>query len=392
MSLVPDFPHPDHRSRHSWREDFSAAWTPFLLSRSWVALWVYLGHWTHPFLQHVEGGYKGVSHWWLNPWTTYDSIHFLEIARAGYKPETVPFQPLFPLLLRIFGPDEVRMTAWGVALNSLCFFISIALLFRLTKTIASPAVARISIWLFAFYPTGAVFTAIYSESVFTVFLFLSWLYARDKKWLGAALFGALASLTRNVGLLITFALLIEWWSHRKSQSESKIHWWSAVPLLLPLCCFLGLQWYFSQLFTDALAGINAQTFYYRRFTLPFIPIVTDLGNIISGRALDAVTILTVASVVAAPVLAWRYRKQLPASDAVYMLGLLLMHLTYARYIPPHTIGWLRYVSTTPSFTTLLAWSCENLSRRPLARWTLITAYLLLCALFSFLFGQKEFTS
>jgi len=65
-----------------------------LLSRIWIAFFVYLGHFSHPFLEKIEGGYAGVPHWLLNAWTTFDSQHFFSIAAQGYAPKTTPFFPL----------------------------------------------------------------------------------------------------------------------------------------------------------------------------------------------------------------------------------------------------------------------------------------------------------
>lgn len=386
--------------REDFKEDLNAAVLPFLTSRLWVAFWVYMGHLTWPYRKTESGGYGGIDNWWLNPWTAFDSHWYLEIANHGYRtPKALPFQPLYPFLLRLAGPNEVLMTAWGVALNTLCFFIALALLHRLTRRVASPTIARLTLWLLAFYPTSAIFSSIYTESVFACFLFSCWLTARKGHWFTAAAFGVLASLTRNVGLVVTLALFVEWWSQRKQHAAensagapatSRPNLAALLAIGAPLLCFVGLQFYYAQLFPDRLAGVKAQDHYYRQFTFPLVPIWRDLYDIFTGQALNLVTILHVASVFTAVGLAWRYRKVLPASDAAFMLGLLLMHLTYARYIPPYTIATLRYLSTTPCFTPLLARSIEGSLSRPMTRWILCIAYFMLCAVFSFLFGQKQF--
>src|SRR5262245_17225291 len=95
-------------ARVRWTDAAPAALSPFLLSRVWVALFVYLGHARRPFLAPVLGGWEGVANWWLNPWTTYDSQWFLRIATTGYEPLTASFFPLYSLLLKPTGPDPVR--------------------------------------------------------------------------------------------------------------------------------------------------------------------------------------------------------------------------------------------------------------------------------------------
>ena len=78
----------------------------WLVSRLWLAACAYAGHMAHPFREAIPGGYAGVSNWWLNVWTTYDSTYYLEIARHGYRALTSAFFPLYPLLLRPFAADE----------------------------------------------------------------------------------------------------------------------------------------------------------------------------------------------------------------------------------------------------------------------------------------------
>lgn len=79
----------------------------YLISRLICIMFVYLGHAQRVYLQQVPGGWEGVANWWLNPWTTYDSRLFLDIAANGYREITTPFYPLYPALLNLSGKTDV---------------------------------------------------------------------------------------------------------------------------------------------------------------------------------------------------------------------------------------------------------------------------------------------
>src|SRR5439155_20605889 len=119
-------------TRVGWRDAARAALWPFLLSRVWVALFVYLGHARRPFLAPVPGGWEGVASWWLNPWTTYDSQWFLRMAVVGYEAVTAAVFPFYSLVLHAAGPDEIRMAAWGVLVGNVAFALALAGLYQLT--------------------------------------------------------------------------------------------------------------------------------------------------------------------------------------------------------------------------------------------------------------------
>src|SRR4051794_20471605 len=175
-----------------------ALW-PFLLSRVWVALFAYFGHARRPYLAPVPGGWEGVANWWLNPWTTYDSQWFIRIATAGYESLTASFFPLYSLLLNPAGPDPVRMAAWGFLISNLAFAAGLVVLYRLTALDYDERTGRAALWLLAFFPTAAIFSAVYSESIFLLFLVAAFYALRRDAWGWTGVWAFLAALTRNSG-------------------------------------------------------------------------------------------------------------------------------------------------------------------------------------------------
>jgi hypothetical protein len=156
--------------------------TVFIVSRLWTALFVYLGHSSHPFHEFIPGGWAGVNNWWLNPWTTYDSYHFMNVALAGYKPQTANFFPLYPLLLRLAGGNIIVMSAWGVLLSNAAFAVALYYLYCLTRLDCNARLARLAVMVLAFFPTTAYFSAVYSESVFLLLSVAAFYYVRRNRW------------------------------------------------------------------------------------------------------------------------------------------------------------------------------------------------------------------
>ncbi len=358
----------------------------FLFSRFFDAFFVYLGHLSHPFLEKIPGGFAGVSNWWLNPWTTFDSRHFLSIAGKGYEPQTTAFFPLYPLILRLAGPDENRMAAWGILVSNAAFFGGLWAFYRLAELECDAKTARRGVWLLAFFPTAAYFSAVYTESLFLLCVVPAFWAARRQKWLFCAIFAALAALTRNSGPVLFLALLgeafVQW-------RDKKPFWPTIFAAICPLLVFLAVQSYFNATFGFG-AGVASQKTYFRAPGAPWTPILRDLGAISTGRALDMTTFLHLSATIVGLVFAVILWRQKRFSYAILTGGILLMHLTLGHTIPPYTLPSARYMMTTFPFIELLAVFAASLEANRLRLALFAALYLLAGATQSFLFGAKSF--
>ncbi|MDQ3818432.1 MAG: hypothetical protein M3362_12260 [Acidobacteriota bacterium] len=373
----------------------------WLSTRLWTALFVYLGHASRPFLEPVGGGWEGAPNWWLNPWTTYDSQHFVAIAQNGYEQATTAFFPLYPLLLRLAGSDGVSISLWGVLLSNAAFLGALFLLYELTKIDYDERTARRAVLLLALFPTAAYFGAVYTESLFLVLLVGCFLLLRKERWVGAGMASVLAALTRNSGLVLGLALFSESFrsKHSFSSERGKESWLKSVVFnprtaiaFLPLLAFAGVQAYFALHFGSLTAGVQSQAAFYRstKPNWPWLPVWLDAVDIFAGRALDINTIINLTVTLAVFLLvALNWRRQ-PASYTILMLGIMLMHLCLMRELPAHTIGSLRYMSTTFPFVQLLALHSLRLTKRRIPAIIALIFYALLCARMSYLFGAKVF--
>lgn len=369
----------------------------FVASRLWCAIFVYLGHASHRFLEPVAGGWAGVANWWLNPWTYFDSLHYIRIAQHGYTPQTATFFPFYPLLLSLAGSNEIALALWGIVLSNACFLVALWLLYRLTLLDYDETTARRAVWLLAFFPTSVFFSAVYTESWFLCWLLAAFLCARHQKWVWAGACGLVAALTRNSGFLVCAALLLDWNRARvnaasgapPTATNSNSTRWAPMFLLLPLLGFAGVQAVFAARF-NGLNGIASQKGYFRQLDWPWLPIWRDLSGILTGRALDLVTLLNVGLTLLAFVLVWRHAKQQRASYALLIIGVLAMHLTLGRIIPPYTIGAARYLMTTFPFVQLLALESRVLNQSRLRLMCGAFIGILICAVMGYLFGEKSF--
>ncbi len=182
------------------------ALVPYLVSRvffvavAWIANLVlpYARYWDPQHPAAVEG---------LLGW---DGLHYMAVARAGYPAGSGQFNqsmfPLLPLLLRATGASD----AAGVALALVLGLAGIGVMAGLTRAVWDDGVAGRTAWVAAFWPTGLIWSAVYSEGLFVALtagcLWAAW---RNRPVLAAAL-GFGAGLTRFSGaaLLLPLAVLL----------------------------------------------------------------------------------------------------------------------------------------------------------------------------------------
>lgn len=359
----------------------------FLASRVLGTVFVYLGHLQVKTLRYL-GIWEGVQNRWLNPWTAYDSEYFLSIAADGYRHLTTPFFPLYPLLLRLGGSSEAGMAAVGILVSNLSFLFALYVLYLITEKDHGEDAAIAAVWILAFFPIAVVFSAVYTESLFLLLLLLTFYAARRERWWIAGLCGFLAALTRNPGLLLTLALLLEYFRSihydRRAIRASRL-----ICAGMPVLGFLSVQMYFGWLFDTPFAGVASQGYFYRVPGWPWEPVLKEIAGFFTYLNFDLITFVNLSIIFLALYLTFRFRKEMRLSYLVIMSGFLLMNLCYYLRIPPHTAGTVRYMSVAFPFLQLL-----GLFSTRTGLWKYRRAaggiYLYIFLLFSFLFGLKFF--
>jgi Mannosyltransferase (PIG-V) len=142
----------------------------------------------------------------------FDALWFLRIATAGYSAHdgSAAFFPLFPLLVRwvsaLLGGHPL---AAAVLVSNLACLGALALLYALGRTEVGEDRARAAVAFTAVFPTSFFLLAPYSESLFLLLTLGALWGARRRRWWVAAVAGALAALTRNLGVLLVLPLAAE---------------------------------------------------------------------------------------------------------------------------------------------------------------------------------------
>ncbi len=178
----------------------------------------------------------------LEIWARWDSEWYLLIAEegygageslpslpAGYEPgATAGFLPLYPMLIRLVGAlvPPARGVPAGVLVSNLCLLASLFLLHRLTRDEAggsTPTASRAAMaacGALLLYPMSLFLSAVYAESLFLMLALAFFLLCRRGRFGAAAAAGALAALTRPLGMLLAIPLLVEWWSQRREEGPT----------------------------------------------------------------------------------------------------------------------------------------------------------------------------
>ncbi|MBC7104977.1 MAG: hypothetical protein H5T97_03480 [Firmicutes bacterium] len=318
----------------------------------------------------VEGSFlaRGLEHW--------DAGWYVRIARQGYDAESIVFFPLYPAVLRLAGIIVPHASQYivGAAFSALCFLAALYLLQRLMALDGhpEPLTERTLLYL-ALFPTAFYFNLVYTEALFLA-LTLGALYAaRRGRWAAAGVLGALATLTRNVGVALWPALALEYAEAHGLRLRREV-----LALLLPPLAYGAFMLYQAVAFGDPLAHVHAQLTegWGRRVSVPGYPLALALEALYPvhfgyGYAYNLNEVAFTLMAVGLLVLGWRRVRR---SYWVFAAGALILPL--GSFIPSAPLTSLpRYVAVLfPNFITLAALT-EN-------RW----AERLTAAVFSALFA------
>ena len=206
-------------------------------------------------------------------WERLDALWFLKIATHGYAKSdaSAAFFPLYPALIAalsfVMGGHPF---AASLVISNGAFLAALIVLYVLTRGELSDEIARRAVLYAAVFPTAFFFLAPYSESLFLLLVLLSFWSARRKRWALAGLTGALAALTRNLGVLLVPALAIEalnqWRRSDRDGSPVKEILWSLAPAAGTGAYLL----YWKAFSGDWLAPLHQQANWQRELANPLV--------------------------------------------------------------------------------------------------------------------------
>jgi hypothetical protein len=152
---------------------------------------------------------------WYYRLLRWDSGWYAEIISHGYRygrgevPTTV-FYPLYPLASRavklLFCID--RWVALLLVAN-VAALVAALLMTKFVKDELGKEIALLSLALFCFFPSSLFLSAGYTESLFLVFVLLSFILLTQERFVLAAVMAGLATGTRSTGIVMLPVILWE---------------------------------------------------------------------------------------------------------------------------------------------------------------------------------------
>lgn len=257
-----------------------------------------------------------------------DAARFLAIATRGYDPAdgSAAFFPLYPALIRA-ATTLPGLGPLGAALliSNACFAGALVMLHGLTRLEGmSRDAARLTVMLVAIFPTAFFLLAPYSEGPFLLASVTTFWFARRDRWALAALTGALAAVTRSVGVLLVLALAVEA-VYRSRNDGRRLAPRLAAAFAVALGPLLYLMWWRLRS-GDALAPWTAQQSWRREARPPWQTLIDAVSAAWRYGGYWLLDVVVVAVVLIAVVAGIRW---LRAGYSVYAVASLALPLTYA---------------------------------------------------------------
>ena len=155
-----------------------------------------------------EPGWQGL----FTSWERWDALWFLRIADDGYRlgDGSAAFFPLYPIAVRVVSALlGGHPLAAALIVSNAAYLAAMVVVYRLSAYEFDDRRARSTVVLMSLFPTALFFFAPYSESLFLLLAAGSLYAARTDRWAAAGVLGALAALSRAIGLVLAVALAAE---------------------------------------------------------------------------------------------------------------------------------------------------------------------------------------
>lgn len=148
-------------------------------------------------------------------WNKWDSIHYLNLAKYGYSAtgenaKLIVFYPLYSLLVGITAKIFRNYLLSGVIVSNLCLGLGCYYLYKIVKLDFDEETAMKSVKYMLIYPFSFFFGIAYTESIFVALSIMALYYMRRNKWFLAGVFGFLAALTKNQGIILAVPAAMEY--------------------------------------------------------------------------------------------------------------------------------------------------------------------------------------
>jgi Mannosyltransferase (PIG-V) len=191
-------------------------------------------------IAHVSEHVTPNVHPFLNMWTRWDSLWYIEIAKNGYgfkpdSPSTTAFFPLYPICMRLVHryiklPNDAGWALSGIMVSNLALVAALCYLVLLIRRDFDETIAARTVLYLSIFPATLFLSAVYTESLFLLVVVSAFYYARKGCWLLAGLIGAAGAVCRAPGFLLILPFGVEYLAQKNFRwREIKI---DILPLVL----------------------------------------------------------------------------------------------------------------------------------------------------------------
>ena len=153
----------------------------------------------------------------MGQYLKWDANNYQRIATGGYSYHTengdyttLAFFPLYPWLVRFATAILRDQTASGIVVSGLLYAGACGYLYKLLSLDYSKATAIRAIVYISVFPHALFFGVMMNESTLLFTMCATLYYIRTHNWKLAGISGALAALSRLVGILLAIPAAVEW--------------------------------------------------------------------------------------------------------------------------------------------------------------------------------------
>ncbi|MEI7554259.1 glycosyltransferase family 39 protein [Candidatus Chlorohelix sp.] len=314
-----------------------------------------------------------------------DSWWYHNIATRGYNMGNIQtgaqgntaFFPVYPLLVKTVSALVGDVFFAGILVSNVAFLFALVYMYRLARREFDDETAARAVFYFAAAPTAVFFSAMYTESVFMLAILATFYYTREGQWDKAAIAGAVASGTRNTGVIIALSVALEglyqagfrFKPPRWKRAALKRHFFAQVKIVpkawrsflaaafVPVG-LIGYMAYLANAFGDPLGFIHVQATWGREVSgAGFTKIISDtithlnIGKNFMAGQFDTGTLLNLLSTLGFGVLVIITLFKLRPTFSIYAL------LTFLVPLSTGSVGSMtRYIlMLIPCFLLLAKW-------------------------------------
>jgi len=283
---------------------------------------------------------------WLALWQRFDTNWFLKIAERGYSPQdgSTAFFPLYPLLTHLLGSVIGDVFLASLLVSAFALIAALFLFHKVSIFYSDIGSADRALVYLLTFPMAFFLFGGYAESTYLMFVLGSFLFAQRRRWPIAALLGAMAALTRGIGILLFIPLIYMWWVQGASR-----HWRDTFAIfLVPL----GVLSYLG--FTGLSAFNSYRNAWHAGFALPWQHF-SDFVMLIVNHRLLPVDIFNMLTTVLFGILCLFIWLRLPRELGLYSISMYLLPLFGINPGQPF-VSMARYVIVIfPAFILLGQW-------------------------------------